>query len=75
MSYITEISDSVNVHTQTLYDKFKDWYYNNYPDEKIPSIKIFVQNLRLKYILHDNITINKKKSTGIKNLNFKSFEF
>lgn len=70
----TEHDENTSLHTQTLYEKFKDWFYTNYPDEKVPSIKIFLQNIRLKYETNDNITINKKKSTGIKNIKFKSFE-
>ena len=70
----TEISDDNNIHTQVLYDKFKDWLYENYPNDKIPSNRIFLQNIKLNYIVCDNIIVNKKKSTGIRNLQIKNYE-
>ena len=70
----TEISDDNHIHTQVLYDKFKDWLYENYPNDKIPSNRIFLQNIKLNYIVCDNIIVNKKKSTGIRNLQIKNYE-
>ena len=67
----TEISEGNNIHTQTLYDKFKDWFYDNYPNEKIPSNRIFLQNIKLNYVVMEHVIINKKDSTGIKNIIFK----
>ena len=70
----TEISDDNHIHTQVLYEKFKDWFYENYPNDKIPSNRIFLQNIKLNYIVCDNIIVNKKKSTGIRNLQIKNYE-
>ena len=74
MTQKTEISDESNIHTQTLYEKFKDWFYEYYPNEKIPSNRLFLQNIKLNYTVSDNIVVNKKKSTGIKNLKIKNPE-
>jgi len=74
MTQKTEISDESNVHTQILYNRFKDWFYENYPNEKIPSNRLFLQNIKLNYTICDNIVVNKRKSTGIKNLKIKSSE-
>ena len=71
MTNKTEYKEGCNLHTQTLYDKFKEWHYNNYPNEKIPSNRIFLQNIKLNYIIIDHVIINKKDSTGIKNISFK----
>ena len=68
----TEISEGNNIHTQTLYDKFKDWFYDNYPNEKIPSNRLFLQNIKLNYAVMEHVYINKKDSTGIKNIKLKS---
>ena len=70
----TEISDGNHIHTQILYENFKDWFYKNYPNEKTPSNRIFLQNIKLNYSIIDHVIINKKDSTGIKNLKLKNFE-
>jgi putative DNA primase/helicase len=73
MNENTEKCDGINVHTQRLYDKFKDWFYQNYPDEKIPSNRYFLQNVKLNYEVCDNIIVHDKKSTGIRNLKLKNY--
>lgn len=70
----TEISDENHIHTQILYEIFKDWFYTNYPNEKTPSNRLFLQNIKLNYSIIDHVIINKKDSTGIKNLKLKNFE-
>ena len=56
------------------YEKFKDWFYTNYPNDKVISNKVFLQNLKLNYNVDSHVVINKKDSTGIKGIKFKSFE-
>lgn len=67
-------NDKDCVHTQTLYEKFKDWFYTNYPNDRVISNKVFLQNLKLNYNVDSHVVINKKDSTGIKGIKFKSFE-
>jgi hypothetical protein len=67
-------SEGHNIHTQTLYENFKEWFYRNYPNDKILSNRSFLQNIKLNYQIVDHVIINKKDSTGIKNLKLIDFE-
>ena len=66
----TKASDK-HIHTSTLYDDFKHWFCINNPKTKIPSNKEFVKELRHHYEVFDNVRVDGKNTTGIKNLQIK----
>jgi phage/plasmid-associated DNA primase len=67
----TEFAET-NIHTSYLYNIFVNWFKKNSPNEKIPSNKLFLKNIKSNYKIEDNIIAmqngNKRKSTGIKNI-------
>jgi P4 family phage/plasmid primase-like protien len=67
----TEVAET-NIHTSYLYNIFVNWFKKNSPNEKIPSNKLFLKNIKSNYKIEDNIIAmqngNKRKSTGIKNI-------
>ncbi len=63
---------NVNTPTKKLYERYKEWSCQNYPDEKLESNRYFLQNAKLNYTINDHIVSNGYDSTGIKNLKFKN---
>ena len=57
-----------HIHTSVLYDDFKKWFNSNNPNSKMPSNKEFVKEIRKYYEVFDNVRVDGKNTTGIKNL-------
>lgn len=55
-----------HIHCSTLYNKFKIWMNEKYPDEDLPNNKIFVGNIR-KHRVVTKIKINGNTQLGVKN--------
>ena len=66
----TEEADT-NIHISELYDVFKHWYKDNYPNEKLPNNRTFLTGIKKYKAVERSIKAGKKVSTGIKNLKIK----
>lgn len=56
-----------NVHCATLYNKYKSWFKNKYPKEKIPGNKIFIANLRTVEDV-DRVYVNNVQQLGLRGI-------
>ena len=65
----TEDSDK-HIHTSILYDDFKLWYMTNYPNQKEPSNREFVKEIKKYHTVYTNVRVDNKTTTGIKNIQF-----
>jgi hypothetical protein len=63
------IEANTHIHCSELYKRYKIWYKNKYPNDEIPSNKLFVADLR-KYHEVCKVYVNKSQ-IGIKNLALK----
>ena len=63
----TEKSDT-HIHTVTLFNHFKNWFKQKNTSKKAPGNKTFISGIR-NYATLENVRIDDKISTGIKNLN------
>ena len=63
----TEDNNDGHIHCSTLYTSFKEWYKNNNPQNKIPSNKEFLNNIK-KHKDVRKIKIAGIPQWGIKNL-------
>jgi hypothetical protein len=60
-------NDKDRIHCVDLYNIFKKWFIFKDKDNKIPSDKNFVQNLRKYKIVEEDLRIDNKVRRGIKN--------
>ena len=67
------IESNTHLHTSKIYDKYKSWFKNNYPNDKLCSNKAFISNIKTKYHVYDNIRMPNViyPTTGIKFIAFK----
>jgi phage/plasmid-associated DNA primase len=66
MEEMTEESTE-HIHTSTLYHEFKCWYMSNNPKQKIPSNRMFINEIRKHYEI-TKVWNKNKSSIGIKNI-------
>ena len=69
----TEYS-TTHIHSSLLYNNFINWFRENNPTEKIPSNRQFFKDINSKYMIQDNVKMNNKNSSGIKNIKMKENE-
>lgn len=67
----TEKSDN-NIHLRTLYNDFKLWFKEDYPEKIPPSLNMFTKGLRKHYPDTHNIMIDGVQQKGIKKLKLKT---
>ncbi len=61
-----------HIHFTTLYDRFKSWFQDKYPDAKIPSNKQLVKTIKMNTkIKVERFYFNEKQRFGIRNLKLK----
>ena len=67
---------NTNLHTSKLYDRYKKWFSNNYPNEKLISNRGFINNIRSKYKTYDNLRMPNVsyQMTGLINIKFKDID-
>jgi P4 family phage/plasmid primase-like protien len=75
-TYITFLNECTNpaelhIRTSTLYNAFKKWYSNNYPNMKCPSNKEFITNIKRHKVI-EKIRDGTSVPNGIKNLQLKN---
>lgn len=73
MEECTEQSNT-HIHTSKLYESYKKWFSNNYPDDKLISNRAFINNIKTKYKLYDNVRVPgiTSPSTGFKYIALKN---
>lgn len=67
----TEHDEKSNIHSNTLYEHFKDWFKNNCPTDKIPTRIKFSIGIK-NYKTFKNVRVNNKVTSGIAGLKFKN---
>jgi len=62
-----------HMHTCKIYEAFKEWFKINYPTEKIPSNREFINNIKQKYTICDSVRMKGTNGStmGIKKIKIK----
>jgi len=76
-SFLTECTTDAesDIHMSDLYNSFKFWFRNNYPNEKPPNVKPFNNGIRKHKTIDKSVRVSSRISTGIKNIRlFKKYK-
>ena len=69
LCFLNECTENSDTHIKSvdLYKHFKDWFITNNPNQKIPTSRYFIKNLKMHKSI-EAIKFNGRTTTGIKNL-------
>ncbi len=75
-NFLNECTEPSNTHISNgdLYNYFKIWIKNKYPEDICPNIRAFLNELRKYKIVGKNVWINSKSIPGFKNLKLKELQ-
>jgi hypothetical protein len=74
--FLNKRTEASNQHISNvaLYNAYKIWSKDSYPDEQVPNNRDFNNGMRKHKVVERSIKINQKATSGIKNLKLKDLD-
>ena len=75
-TFLSEMTEKSTTHISSadLYDNFKLWFKNKYPNDRVHNNRDFCNGIKKYYNIEKCVKIDGKVTTGIKNLALKNNE-